>query len=67
MGTPDGMGCIALLCFALFPALLLIRLIVKAVRSFRSGDRREGLRYCIAFAAISALIAAFAMIFARLA
>ena len=60
------MGCIALLCFALFPALLLIRLIVKAVRSFRSGDRREGAYCVIALAALLSLTAAAVLIFARL-
>ena len=57
MGTPDGMGLIALFCLALFPAALLVLLAGSAVKAFRAGDIKKALYDTLAFLALFSLIA----------
>jgi hypothetical protein len=66
MGTPDGMGYLALFCILAPIAALLIFWLCRAVGSLRKGDRRAALRCGIAFAALSALIAACGIVFLQL-
>ena len=58
MGTPDGIGYIALFCITAPICALLLYWLIKAVGSLRSGDRRSALRYAIALTALLVLITA---------
>lgn len=62
MGTPDGMGWIALFCLAAGPAVLLAYLAGCAVKSFREGDKKTALYDTIAFSVVFLLIAAAVLI-----
>ena len=49
MGTPDGIGWIALFCLTLVPAALLVLFAGSAVKAFRAGDKKTALFDTIAF------------------
>ena len=62
MGTPDGIGWIALFCLTLVPAALLVLFADSAVKAFRAGDKKTALFDTIAFFALFSMIAAVVLI-----
>ena len=63
MGTPDGMGYIALFCISILPAALLAFLAVSAVRAYKAGDKMLAMMDAIVFLILFVLIAAAVLMY----
>ena len=63
MGTPDGMGYIALFCISILPAALLVFLAVSSVRAYKAGDKMLAMMDAIVFLILFVLIAAAVLMY----